>query len=78
MGDYAVFLHAESVCFFVMMVVMSSFYICSILILADPNSMWHLLTTSFVILNILCSSFGSLLIMATSSINSRDPIGYFA
>ena len=38
------------------------FPICSILLLADPNSMWYLFATSFVIWSIFCSSFGSLLI----------------
>ena len=53
------------------------FPIFSILLLADPNSMWYLFATSFVILSILCSSFGSLLIKATSSIHSKHPIGSF-
>ena len=53
------------------------FPIFSILLLADPNSMWYLFATSFVILSIFCSSFGSLLIKATSSIHSRHPIGSF-
>ena len=40
--------------------------------------MWYLFATSFVILSIFCSSFGSLLIKTTSSIQSRHPIGSFA
>ena len=42
------------------------FPIFSILLLADPNSMWYLFATSFVILSIFCISFWSLLIRATS------------
>ena len=51
------------------------FPIFSILLLADPNSMWYLFANSFVILSIFCSSLGSLLIKATSSIHSKHPIG---
>ena len=54
------------------------FPIFSILLLADPNYMGYLFATSFVILSIFCSSFGSLLIRATSSIHNRHPIGSFA
>ena len=45
------------------------FPIFSILLLADPNSMWYLSVTSFVILSNSCSSFGSFLIRAISSIH---------
>ena len=48
------------------------FPIFSIFLLADPNSMWYLFATSFVILSICCSSFGSLLIKATSSMAVSD------
>ena len=49
-----------------------------ILLFADPNSMWYLHATLFVIFNIFWSSSGMsglLLINATSSIHRRQHIG---